>query len=141
MKRSAKMEREKSDFCATFPFSLSEKKAGGREFFFSVLFFFFFLSLSLKIKAPMSSSREIIGRFDFSCEIEVREIRKKKKESNERESLFPFFSHSAAALTFFFFDEKIEKKKPFPFSLSLYRPWSGSRSTAPPACASSGPGP
>ena len=102
MKRSAKMEREKSDFCATFPFSLSEKKAGGREFFFSVLFFFFFLSLSLKIKAPMSSSREIIGRFDFSCEIEVLDISKRKEgKEGERGSLSfstlqprsPFFSN------------------------------------------------
>lgn len=40
----------------------------------------------------MSSSREIIGRFDFSCEIEVREKREKEKRAKrKREALFPFF--------------------------------------------------
>ena len=52
-----------------FSTSSRERKKGGHVSFFRSFLLF---ALSLSTKAPMSSSREIIGRFDFSCEIEVR---------------------------------------------------------------------
>lgn len=99
MKRDT--ENKNDSFPLTF-FRLvcdDNEKKGGRGFFSSL--FFFALSPSLK-KAPMSSSREILGRFDFSCEIEVLEIGKRKgSKEGEGEPLSFLFPLCSRAHLFF----------------------------------------
>lgn len=72
------------------------KKKGGRYTGFVL-----FLLHSLKENLGMSS-REIIGRFDFSCEIEVKRIdREKRQEEEERGRLL-----LSCLLTVFYFKKK-----------------------------------
>ena len=111
----------------------SEKTAGGQNLFPS-----FRPPVSQKKIKKMSSPREIIGRFDFSCAIEVRKLekreRRKRRERERKGSFFLPSSRRRRSRSPFFYRPFENSKKTF------FRQSSGSHWTARSASASCGRG-